>query len=67
MPVTVLSRSTINLAAHISATLRISGIKMNTSQGFRAQELCSRKLWELVSDQEPIGKAELEAAGYKID
>ncbi len=42
---------------------------MTTSQSFNAQELCSRKLWELVSehDQEPIGRADLEAAIAELE
>jgi len=42
---------------------------MNTNQGFNAQDLCSRKLWELVSDhdQQPIGKADLEAAIAELE
>ena len=42
---------------------------MTTSQDFKAQELCSRKLWQLVSDydDEPIGKAELEAAIAELE
>ncbi len=42
---------------------------MTTTQGFKAQELCSRKLWQLVSEHEqaPIGKAELEAAIAELE
>jgi hypothetical protein len=42
---------------------------MTTIQGFKAQELCSRKLWQLVSEQEqaPIGKADLEAAIAELE
>ena len=42
---------------------------MTTSQNFKAQELCSRKLWQLVSeyDDEPIGKAELVAAIAELE
>lgn len=42
---------------------------MTTTQNFKAQELCSRKLWQLVSeyDQEPIGRADLEAAIAELE
>ena len=42
---------------------------MTPTQDFKAQELCSRKLWQLVSefDQEPIAKADLEAAIAELE
>ena len=42
---------------------------MTTNENFKAQELCSRKLWQLVSDfdREPIGEADLEAAIAELE
>ena len=70
MTVTIVSRSTDKLSGTgVSDNNKLVVTMMTTNQNFKAQELCSRKLWQLVSefDQESIGKADLKAAIAELE